>query len=94
MQFQEKILAIDAPYFYAGVTLINHQVVYTAPILGYMRGWRENTVHAYCKRKKWRYEKVENYAHQEAKDRDKPKGFEGRNNKIKGRRNEDNKSLY
>jgi len=83
MKFQEKILAIDAPHFYAGLTVVNGQVTYSAPILSYMKGWRENTVHAYCKRKKWRYEKVESYAHQETKDRDKPKGVERGNNKIK-----------
>ena len=45
-------LRITAPHFVAGVSV----GVLAAPIIGYMRGWSEEKIREYCKRKGWQVE--------------------------------------
>jgi len=47
-------IVIDAPHFYAGVTLKNHVVIKAAPIVKYMIGWNVERVGAYCTQKNWK----------------------------------------
>lgn len=65
---EEEIISIDAPHFCAGVVLINQDVVYTAPILHYMKGWKLQRVISYTRKKGWRWEKVNAYADPQTKE--------------------------
>ena len=49
----ERVLAIDAPHFNAGLVLVGGKVIEAAPILRYMLGWELERVLAYCRRKGW-----------------------------------------
>ena len=53
----DRIIAIDSGYFYAGVVVggPNNTVKRAAPILKYMKDWKDTDVLAYCKKKKWLY---------------------------------------
>ena len=44
------LLAIDAPYFYAGYDMDNGNI---APIIKYMKGWSLYNIVNYCERKGW-----------------------------------------
>jgi hypothetical protein len=48
-----KIFRITADHFCAGVKLEDDEVVLTAPILRYMKGWDESKIRGYCKEKGW-----------------------------------------
>lgn len=51
---RHEILAqITAPYFVAGLVLVDDEVTKTAPILHFMRGWSRVLVRSHCREKKW-----------------------------------------
>lgn len=45
---------ITAPQFVAGIELDNDRVTKAAPIVGYMKGWRRDSVRSYCELRGWR----------------------------------------
>lgn len=53
-----KVLTIRAPHFDAGVVIdwrrdVNEIVIQAAPIVSYMRGWKEYMVRNYAIKKGW-----------------------------------------
>lgn len=50
------LLRITAPHFVCGVVLVADQVTTWAPIVKYMRGWREIKVRQYARQKGWTIE--------------------------------------
>lgn len=44
---------ITAPYFCAGIFLVDGVVTEAAPIVKYMRGWSRDKVRDYCHQKMW-----------------------------------------
>jgi len=55
----KKLARIVAPTFAAGFEHRRNRVVYAAPIIRYMLGWKVTRVAAYCAKKKWRLELLE-----------------------------------
>lgn len=56
------LLSISAPHFTCGVT-IDHEddrpyVRRTAPIVGYMLGWKLSRVEEYCAKRRWTIEQA------------------------------------
>lgn len=53
---------ITAPHFTAGIEVddVSEVVVYSAPILGWMRGDDLRYVQRYCEKKNWSIKKIEN----------------------------------
>lgn len=54
MTGEERVIRITAPWFVAGVVLVDGRVTRAAPIVAYMRGWHGARVLAYARRKGWR----------------------------------------
>ena len=56
----ETVIAIDAPYFYAGVVALDGKVVAVAPVLRkHIRlGWTGQQVADYCRQKNWRWHRT------------------------------------
>ena len=90
MEMQEKLLVVDAPYFCAGVVMINNNVVYAAPILNYTKGWRSGQFFSYCKKKKWRWQEVDQYAETKIKEGAQLTRIEGRDIRTKRTGQENN----
>ena len=93
----EEILSIDAPYFNAGIVLINQEVVYAAPILHYMKGWKLQRVISYVRKKGWRWDKVDKYVNSQTKESAYTHGIkyiEGINYTMQRARPKNNKSLH
>lgn len=53
-----KLIRITAPHFVAAFEADN-VVRRCAPIISYMKGWTGRQVSEYCKRKGWKWERVE-----------------------------------
>lgn len=49
---------IEAPYFCAGITILNGRGAKAAPIIAYMVGWTLFRIERYCQVKGWGYELV------------------------------------
>jgi hypothetical protein len=92
---REEIVHIDAPYFCAGVISINDKIIYTAPILNYMKDWSIHRVFSYCKKKRWKWEKCKAYVDPKTKNPDPIKfaRVEIRDSAPSRRRKKNNKSL-
>lgn len=50
----EKVIAIDGDYFYAGIVAKDGKVIAAAPIIKYMIDWDAQMVFDYCKKKKFK----------------------------------------
>jgi hypothetical protein len=49
-----RLIRVSAPHFVAGAVLNDRDiVVFTAPIISYMKGWTSDKVRQYCERKGW-----------------------------------------
>ena len=48
------VLQVDAPYFCAGLVLLNDVVIDAAPILKYMRHWSRYQILTYCRFRGWK----------------------------------------
>jgi len=92
MQMEESIYQIKAPWFTAGIVLINNTVIHPAPILNYMKGWKKGKVLSYCKLRKWHWQEVEAYAETKFKE-SQPIRIAPTNSNSNGRREENKKSL-
>lgn len=93
----EEIVSIESPYFCAGVVLFNKKAVYTAPILHYMKGWTLQYILKYCKKKGWRWEKVEAYADPQTKESaylGRVKATPRADNRVQRARPQNNKPLH
>jgi hypothetical protein len=55
-----QLYRIVAPHFVSGIIVDGDTVIAVAPIVKYMRDWKIDKVFAYCQRKKWAIERVEN----------------------------------
>lgn len=49
---------IVASHFVAGVESLDRKIIKTAPILSYMMGWDIKKVIIYCKKKRWKVERI------------------------------------
>jgi hypothetical protein len=57
----QGILRVECRYFTAGAIIgLEGKVVFTAPIIKYMNGWTQSQVEAYCKKKGWSCEYINN----------------------------------
>lgn len=54
----QPLFRIVAPHFVAGFEVDANRVWRTAPIIGYMRGWKGVKVKAYCNQRGWILERV------------------------------------
>jgi len=50
-----ELIRINSGYFSAGLELRDKTVIRAAPILHYMKGWREERVMGYCVKKCWEF---------------------------------------
>lgn len=48
------IALIDAPFFCAGVTIMEDRVIEAAPIIRYMLGWNTQQVKDYVRKRRWK----------------------------------------
>lgn len=55
----ETLIVIDAPHFFAGIVARDGNVIEAAHIIKYMKGWSGQQVASYCRKKGWRWEKVQ-----------------------------------
>lgn len=46
-----KLLRIEAPHFCASIKV---GIGWCAPIINYMRGWSEERIRSYCRKKGWK----------------------------------------
>jgi len=48
-----KLFQITSPHFVCGLEVSGEDVIRTAPIIKYMKGWKIFQVEAYCLKRKW-----------------------------------------
>jgi len=57
---QENLFQITAPYFCAGIVVINGNVIAAAPILNWAIGKSTNDLFCYFQQKRWKITKCQN----------------------------------